>query len=680
VGSRVEPLALNDPPQIGPYRLFYRLGSGGMGRVYLGMSPGGRAVAVKVIHPHLADDPLFVFYFRREVESAQAVGGAYTASVIASGLSDVPPWLATVYVPGPSLAQTVLERGPLPEIAVWRLAGGLVEALQAVHACKLVHRDLKPANVLLALDGPKVIDFGISRALEEVFTTLGRPSPAGTPAFMSPEQADGRTAGPESDVFSLGSVIAFAATGTVLFKAALPAAEIYRVINDQPDLTNIAEPLRDLVRRCLHKDPECRPGLDDLLAAVEAGSAAYAAPTPSSFWPEPLAVFIRSRQDLTDPPATPGLHQPQPVPAEPVIASAPPAHLSLPDPAEPILSGAISENEADRVRNTPPPHADAPPSPPVRPDRPDRPDQRATAERPRRSRARLLIAGGAVLAAAAATGLVWVLDPGAPPSKAATAVSYDPPAVHYPDGLVIKTHWSLSGTEGSSLFEQIIATDATGAALAVQFQEPVPTAILPAMGAASFEPSAPMIIDHGTGLVWALRVPASGEDVVGYRVAVTAAGVSKARLMGLVRRLSPVRRGPVTMPAPPVRLQSVTIMPGTLRLASGRSERLRLVGLLSNGKRAPAAYLSKVIWSTGNRRFAKVNAFGKVTAVNAGMTKITARVGNITTFITVIVTTLPVPSPGSSYTAPYTPPYTAPGSSSSVPTSTPTATLTPPPI
>ncbi len=208
----MEPLTADDPRQVSVFRLQSRLGAGGMGRVYLATSPGGRAVAVKVVHPELARDPEFMRRFRREVEAAEAVSGVYTAPVVGAGPDDSPPWLATAYVPGPSLSELVAGAGPLPEAAAWRLAGGLVEALQAIHGRGLVHRDLKPGNILIAADGPRVIDFGISRALHGIALTATHMT-MGTPAYMSPEQAEGREIGPASDVFSLGSVLAFAATG-----------------------------------------------------------------------------------------------------------------------------------------------------------------------------------------------------------------------------------------------------------------------------------------------------------------------------------------------------------------------------------------------------------------------------------------------------------------------------------
>jgi serine/threonine kinase PknH len=192
----MDPLSEADPRRVGRYRVQARLGSGGMGRVYLAFSPGGRAVAVKVIHPEFARDPAFAGRFRHEVAAARQVSGAYTAPVFdASGDGEDPLWLATSFVPGPSLADVVATRGPLPQESVWRLAGGLAEALSVIHGHGLVHRDLKPLNVLLAPDGPRVIDFGISRALDATTaTTTGMI--VGTASFMSPEQAEGMPVGP----------------------------------------------------------------------------------------------------------------------------------------------------------------------------------------------------------------------------------------------------------------------------------------------------------------------------------------------------------------------------------------------------------------------------------------------------------------------------------------------------
>jgi serine/threonine protein kinase len=287
-------LAVDDPRVIGEYRLRAQLGSGGMGRVYLGLSPGGRAVAIKVVHPDLARDTEFLRRFGQEVAAARAVSGIYTAPVVASGLSEHPPWLATAFVPGPSLDQVVTEHGPLPEQALWPLLAGLVEALQAIHACKVVHRDLKPANVLLATDGPRVIDFGISRAADGTALTAAG-TVFGTPGYMSPEQAEGKDAGPASDVFALGCVIAYAATGAGPFGSGTAAAVLYRVVYGEPALDAVPPELREVVSACLAKDPAARPPLRTLATAIAGGGHATG-PSAVAFWPRSVGGIIGAYQ------------------------------------------------------------------------------------------------------------------------------------------------------------------------------------------------------------------------------------------------------------------------------------------------------------------------------------------------------------------------------------------------
>ncbi len=287
----MEPLTADDPRQVSVFRLQSRLGAGGMGRVYLATSPGGRAVAVKVVHPELARDPEFMRRFRREVEAAESVSGVYTAPVVGAGPDDSPPWLATAYVPGPSLSGLVASTGPLPEAAVWRLAGGLVEALQAIHGRGLVPRDLKPANSLIATDGPRVIDFGISRAMHGIALTATHTT-MGTPAYMSPEQAEGREIGPASDIFSLGSVLAFAATGTAPFDGGDMMSVIYRIVHAEPDLSRLPPALAGLIAGCLAKDPASRPSLADLLGTVTATADSFPENAPGQFWPDPVAGVI----------------------------------------------------------------------------------------------------------------------------------------------------------------------------------------------------------------------------------------------------------------------------------------------------------------------------------------------------------------------------------------------------
>jgi len=238
-----------------------------MGRVFLGQSPGGRLVAVKVIRPELAQDPDFRNRFAREVATARTVSGIFTAPVVDADLTAPQPWLVTEYVDGPSLADAVTGPGPLPLGSALALAAGLAEGLAAIHAAGVVHRDLKPSNVLLARDGPRIIDFGISRAADA--TALTRTGwVSGSPGFMSPEQAEGLEAGPASDVFSLGAVLAFAATGREPFGTGPATALLYRVVHAPPELGLLPLPLRPLVERCLAKDPRQRPGADDLLAEL----------------------------------------------------------------------------------------------------------------------------------------------------------------------------------------------------------------------------------------------------------------------------------------------------------------------------------------------------------------------------------------------------------------------------
>jgi len=290
----MKPLAADDPRVIGEYRLRAQLGAGGMGRVYLGLSPAGRAVAIKVVHPDLASDAGFLRRFGQEVAAARAVSGIYTAPVVASGLNERPPWLATAFVPGPPLDQIVEEGGPLPEQALWPLLAGLVEALQAIHACGVVHRDLKPANVLLATDGPRVIDFGIARAADGTSLTAAG-LVFGTPGYMSPEQAEGRDAGPASDVFALGCVVAYAAAGMGPFGTGTAAAVLYRVVHAEPVLGGVPPRLREVIAACLAKDPPARPPLRALTGMIAGGMDATG-PSAVAFWPSPVARLIGAYQ------------------------------------------------------------------------------------------------------------------------------------------------------------------------------------------------------------------------------------------------------------------------------------------------------------------------------------------------------------------------------------------------
>jgi serine/threonine protein kinase len=267
-----------DPREVGRYRMLAELGRGGMGRVLLGAGPDGRLVAVKLVRAQLVEDDDFRERFRREVTASRKVSGAYTAAVVDADANAATPWLASVFVPGPSLQDTVKATGPLPAESVSRLAAGLAAALADVHRAGLVHRDLKPSNVLLAVDGPRVIDFGIARAADSdggsEITHTGWL--IGSPGFMSPEQAEGREVTTASDVFSLGCVLFMACTGKGPFAGPSTPQTLYNVVHADPDLSAIPDRVRPIVERCLAKDPADRPEPTQLLAEL-AGEIAPAA-------------------------------------------------------------------------------------------------------------------------------------------------------------------------------------------------------------------------------------------------------------------------------------------------------------------------------------------------------------------------------------------------------------------
>ncbi|WP_243761779.1 serine/threonine-protein kinase, partial [Streptomyces sp. YIM 98790] len=258
------------PQRVGEYLLERRLGAGGMGVVYLARSTAGRAVALKVVRPEYAEDEGFRNRFRREVAAARQVSGAFTAAVVDADPEGDPPWLATLYVPGGSLADRVQESGPLPVAEAARLAAELAEALRDIHRQGIVHRDLKPGNVLLAEDGVRVIDFGISRALADSRQLTESGTVLGSPPFMAPEQLTAReSVSAPADVFALGAVVAFAAAGHSPFapdgSVEDPLAVAYRVVHEEPLLDEVPEVLRGLVRRCLAKEPERRPDVESVL-------------------------------------------------------------------------------------------------------------------------------------------------------------------------------------------------------------------------------------------------------------------------------------------------------------------------------------------------------------------------------------------------------------------------------
>jgi hypothetical protein len=305
--------------------LLAALGRGAMGSVYLARSRGGRPIAVKVARPELADNPEFRERFRREVEMARAVGGFWTATVVDADPDAERPWMATEYIAGLSLHQAVLDHGPLPERAVRRLAAGLAEALVAIHGAGLVHRDLKPSNVLLADDGPRVIDFGIARALEHsALTEAG--IVFGTPGYLSPEQVVGQKITTQSDVFALGSVLVYAATAGGPFGEGATSALVYRVVHQEPDLSKVPPGLVPLIVPCLVRDPAHRPTPARLLELIGPPSA-----EPSWLPPRIRTVVEQRHTELGNLPGKPPTRVmvEEPPPKPPTLVTPVPAPVRI---------------------------------------------------------------------------------------------------------------------------------------------------------------------------------------------------------------------------------------------------------------------------------------------------------------------------------------------------------------
>ncbi len=323
------PLTSEDPREISTYPLWARIGEGGMGAVYLSYTPGGRQVALKVAWPWLAADPEFRRRFEKEVTIARRVLGLYTAPVIACDPHAPRPWLATAYVAAPSLAVTVAQQGPLPAESVLLLIAGVAEALQSIHDAGVIHRDLKPSNILLAADGPRVIDFGISRAIEASQTKITKTGiQIGTPAFMAPEQAQGVSPGTSGDIFSLGSTAYYAITGRLPFGG--DAAVSYRIVHGQPDWDRCPDRVRGVLERCMEKDPTARPAPAELIELCRAASTDERLRIDEN-WLPPTVVADLSRYDVT-PPRPSDLPESSGSPSSPVLSGPSPAESEPPQP------------------------------------------------------------------------------------------------------------------------------------------------------------------------------------------------------------------------------------------------------------------------------------------------------------------------------------------------------------
>ncbi|MFF9195525.1 bifunctional serine/threonine-protein kinase/ABC transporter substrate-binding protein [Streptomyces sp. NPDC014779] len=288
----LQPLLPSDPSSIAGHRLLGRLGAGGMGVVYLGRTDTGALAAVKVTHADQADEADFRARFRREVEAARRVTSPWAVPVTGADPDAPEPWMATAFVPGPSLGEAVRAHGPLPERSVRILGGAVARALAAVHAAGIVHRDVKPGNVLLAVDGPRLIDFGIARATGETGLT-STDMVVGTPGFLAPEQAEARSGdiGPAADVFALGCLLAFAATGRPPFGTGALDALLYRTVHDEPDLEGVPEGLLGLVRECLAKEPAGRPSAEEIAGRLTEDTPG----APADWLPAPVVATIAAR-------------------------------------------------------------------------------------------------------------------------------------------------------------------------------------------------------------------------------------------------------------------------------------------------------------------------------------------------------------------------------------------------
>lgn len=362
----VEQLTQHDPRRIGPFEVLGRLGAGGMGLVYLARSASGRRVAIKTVRTELAEDQLFRVRFTREVEAARAVSGFYTAAVVDADPRAAVPWLATAYVPAPSLEEIVSECGPMPVQAVRWLAAGIAEALQSIHGAGLVHRDMKPSNVLVVEDGPRVIDFGIASGVSNTRLTMTNVA-VGTPAYMSPEQArDSRSVTGASDVFSLGSTLVFAATGHAPFHGANPVETVFMLLREGPDLEGLPGELRPLIESCMQMDAALRPTPADLQAQLAPhlfASGGDDSGTASAWLPGPATAMIEQRRGgrrptppgppAGPPPGPPGIdpgwrrntdprpQAPDPRPQAPDPRPQAPEPVSVPDAGGPVrLPGA----------------------------------------------------------------------------------------------------------------------------------------------------------------------------------------------------------------------------------------------------------------------------------------------------------------------------------------------------
>ncbi|GHJ41675.1 WD40 repeat domain-containing serine/threonine protein kinase [Streptomyces sp. TS71-3] len=453
-----------DPAEVGPYRLEAVLGAGGMGRVYLARTPAGSAVAVKVVHREYAGDASFRRRFEQEVAAARRVQGLYTVPVVDADLRADEPWLATAYVPGPSLQHAVGESGPLPAEAALGLVARVAEALQSIHAADVIHRDLKPSNIILTAEGPKVIDFGIARAAD-VTAVTATGMRTGTPAYMAPEYIRGQSVTEAGDVFALGVVAQFAATGRLAFGGGTDHSVVYRILEQAPDLDGCPEPLRTVAAGCLEKDPERRPTPAQVIeqcGRISANGTTHAATVVDMTPPEP-GPAAPGRPPAPGTPGAGTLTAPSPAGSVPAPAGTePPATPGSPDAGTPTRTaaahdpapGAASAAACDPAA---PQGAGTLPHPPG----PDSPSG------PTRGQPVLIGVAGVAVIALVITLIVLSLPPSKPDTPALPYPSFAPEAslttadrfhkaqgtAFSPDGKLLATGSDNLSPEGDSKFD-----------------------------------------------------------------------------------------------------------------------------------------------------------------------------------------------------------------------------------
>jgi serine/threonine protein kinase len=500
----VEPLPRWDPEQVGNFVLIGRLGAGAMGQVYLGRSAAGRLVAVKTIKTELAEEPDFRNRFGQEVAAARRVSGAFTAAVVAADSEADVPWLATVYVPAPSLSRLVRTCGPVPVPAVRWLAAGCAEALESIHSVGLVHRDLKPANVLVSPDGPRVIDFGVARAAERIQLTVTRGS-IGTPAYMAPEQArDTRQATSASDVFALGATMLFAATGHAPYQGETVMDVLVQLATGPPDLSGLPAELADVVSGCLERDPRNRPTSSSILArlapALAAAGELSAPPLPAAAL-ELIEEYRRIPRSSGRPSAAPGAAGDVPSPALAGVESGVAAHPDGNEAAsgddtigsQPLgPNGPLTSDQAAGAR-----HGRARSGP----------GQRGPAPR-RTLRRRIALTGLTVAAAVALVGAGWVLRTQEPGAKAAASGSLAAPTT--------SSSPSTSGTSASAMSTTSATAPASGSDAALGPILPPPAGQSPPPGGLPAV-SAP-IVDPTPGVPFVALSQPTGDGRTGFVV------------------------------------------------------------------------------------------------------------------------------------------------------------------